>query len=149
MRICLTASSGGHLSQLLSISSVWKDYEIFWVSTGEMVRDKLQKMGRTYIVGECNRMHPIKTLGVMIKSLKIVLQEKPDVVISTGAAAGFMICIFGKIFGAKIIWLDSIANTEKLSLSGRMVRYFADLILSQWPNVAEKYSNVEYVGEVI
>jgi hypothetical protein len=58
-------------------------------------------------------------------------------------------CFWGKLFGAKVIWLDSVANTEKLSMSGRMIRYFADLVLSQWPDVAAKYPNVEYAGEVI
>jgi len=114
-----------------------------------MVRDKLQATGPTYIVGECNRMHPIKAFEVMCKCFRIVLREKPDVVLSTGAAVGFLLCFWAKLFGAKVIWLDSIANTEKLSMSGRMVRPFADLILSQWPEVAALYPNVEYVGAVI
>ncbi len=69
--------------------------------------------------------------------------------LSTGAALGFLVCFWGKLFGAKIIWLDSIANTRKLSMSGRMIRPFADLVLSQWADVADKYPNVEYVGEAI
>jgi len=149
MKICLAASAGGHLSQLLSLGPVWEGAEVVCVSTGQVVRDKLEAMGRTYTVGECNREHPFKALAIMYKCLKIVLREKPDVVLSTGAAPGFILCFWGKLFGAKIIWLDSIANTIKLSMSGRMVRVFSDLILSQWPDVAEKYPNVEYVGEVI
>lgn len=149
VKVCLVASAGGHLSQLLSVAQVWQGYEVICVSTGEMVREKLQTIGKAYIVGECNREHPIKTFGVMWKCLRIILQKKPDVVLSTGAAPGFLMCFWGKLFGAKVIWLDSIANTEKLSMSGRMVRYFADLVLSQWPDVAAKYPNVEYVGEVI
>ncbi len=149
LRICLAASAGGHLSQLLSIAQAWQGYEVICVSTGEMVREKLQTMGNAYIVGECNREHPIKTLCVFFKCLKVILQEKPGVVLSAGAAPGFLMCFWGKLFGAKVIWLDSIANTEKLSMSGRMIRYFADLVLSQWLDVAAKYPNVEYVGEVI
>ncbi len=148
-KIALVASAGGHLSQLLSIAQVWQGYEVVCVSTGEMVREKLQTIGSSYIVGECNREHPIKTLCVFFRCLKIILQEKPDVVLSTGAAPGFLMCFWGKLFGAKVIWLDSVANTEKLSMSGRMIRYFADLVLSQWPDVAAKYPNVEYAGEVI
>jgi len=48
-----------------------------------------------------------------------------------------------------VIWVDSIANAEKLSMSGRMIRPFADVILSQWPDVAAKYPKVEYAGELI
>jgi hypothetical protein len=60
-----------------------------------------------------------------------------------------MVCFLGKLIGAKVIWLDSITNVNKLSLSGRMVRHIADLFLVQWPGLVEKYSNVEYAGAVI
>lgn len=149
LKLCLAASAGGHLSQLLSLESVWKGHQVVCVSTGLMVQEKLQAIGKTYIVGECNREHPIKTFGVMLKCLKIVWKERPSVILSTGAAAGFLMCFWGKLFGAKVIWVDSIANAEKLSMSGRMIRPFADLILSQWPDVAAKYPKVEYAGEVI
>jgi len=149
MKICLAASAGGHLSQLLSLGPVWEGVEVVCVSTGEVVREKLETIGKAYIVGECNREHPFKTIGVMWKCLRIVLREKPNVVLSTGAAPGFLVCFWGKLCGAKIIWLDSIANTESLSMSGRLIRPFADLILSQWRDVAAKYPNVEYVGEAI
>lgn len=148
-RICLVASAGGHLSQLMLLEPAWNAYQAVCVSTGQMVQDRLQTIGKTYIVGECNREHPLKTLGVLMKCLKIIFVERPDVVISTGAAAGFLMCFWGKLFGAKIIWVDSIANARKLSMSGRMIRPFADLILSQWPDVAAQYPNVQYVGELI
>ncbi|HML74979.1 MAG TPA: hypothetical protein PKB02_10850 [Anaerohalosphaeraceae bacterium] len=149
IKICLVASAGGHLSQLLSLCSVWAGYELICVSTGHMVKEKLDTIGKPYIVGECNREHPIQTVGVMYKCLRIMLKERPDVVFSTGAAAGFLMCFWSKLFGSKVIWLDSIANAHKLSMSGRMIRPFADLILSQWPDVAAKYPNVEYAGEVL
>ena len=137
------------MSQLLLLRPVWERQNVACVSTGQVVREKLEAMGRTYIVSECNRKHPLKAFGVMWKCLRIVLREKPDVVLSTGAAPGFLVCFWGKLFGARIIWVDSIANTERLSMSGRMVRVFSDLILSQWSDVAVKYPNVEYAGEVI
>jgi len=70
-------------------------------------------------------------------------------VISTGAAAGCMVCFLSKMLGARIVWIDSITNVYRLSLSGRLVRYIADLFLVQWPELAEKYRKVEYVGAVI
>lgn len=101
------------------------------------------------MVGECNRRHPFRLLGVFIRCLVIVLRERPDIVISTGAAPGCLMCFLGKLSGAKVVWLDSITNVEQLSLSGRLIRPFADLFLVQWPDLARRYSNVEYVGAVI
>ena len=149
IKICLAASSGGHLSQLLKLSESWKSHETFCVTTTDVVERKIQEFGEVYVVGECNRNHPIRVVKVLLQCIRIVLRERPDVLISTGAAPGCMVCFLGKITGAKVIWIDSITNVERISLSGRMVRYISDLFLVQWPELAKQYSNVEYVGEVI
>ena len=60
-----------------------------------------------------------------------------------------LVCIVAKMLGARIVWVDSIANVERLSMSGAMVRYFADLFVTQWPELTKKYKNVEYVGTLI
>jgi len=149
LRICLAASAGGHISQLLRLAESWNGYQTFCVTTTEVVRDKLSKFGRVYVVGECNRQYPLRVVKVLLRCIKILFRERPEVVISTGAAAGCMLCLLGKMLGAKVIWIDSITNVERISLSGRMVRYVADMFLVQWPELAQKNENVEYVGEVV
>lgn len=148
-KICLAVSAGGHLNQLLKVAESWKEHETFCITTTDVVREKLRKYGRVYVVGECNREHPLKTIVVLLRCAKAVFRERPQVVISTGAAPGCLACFLGKLLGAKIIWMDSITNVERISLSGRMVRYIADLFLVQWPELAGKYKNVEYVGAVV
>ena len=149
LRICLAASAGGHISQLLKLAASWNGYETFCVTTTEVVRDKLSKLGEVYVVGECNRQHPIRVITVLLRCLRIVFRERPDVVISTGAAAGCMLCFLGKMLGAKVVWIDSITNVERISLSGRMVRCIADLFLVQWPELAGRYKKIEFVGTVV
>lgn len=149
MRICLAVSAGGHLSQLLKLAETWKDYETFCVTTTSVVQEKLQKYGKVYVVGECNRHRPLRVIKVLLRCIRIVLRERPNVVISTGAAVGCVACFLAKLIGAKVVWIDSITNVERISLSGRMVRYIADLFLVQWPELVKQYRNVEYVGEVI
>jgi UDP-N-acetylglucosamine:LPS N-acetylglucosamine transferase len=146
----LAASAGGHLSQLLKVASGWQEYETFFVTTKNEVEEELQKKyGKVYVVGECNRQHPLKVLLVFARCARLIFKERPAVVISTGAAAGCIVCFLAKLFGAKIIWIDSITNVERISLSGRMVRYIADLFLVQWPELTTKYKNVEYLGAII
>jgi UDP-N-acetylglucosamine:LPS N-acetylglucosamine transferase len=149
LKICLAASAGGHISQLLKLAESWNGYETFCVTTTEVVRDNLGKSGEVYVVGECNRQHLIRVIAVFLRCIRIVYKERPDVVISTGAAAGCIVCFLGKLFGAKVVWIDSITNVERISLSGRMVRYIADLFLVQWMELAHKYKNTEFVGAVI
>jgi len=149
LRICLAASAGGHMLQLLRVKERITCTNCFFLTSAIVIQEKLRQSGNVYIVGECNYQHPWKVVKVFIRCLTIVLKEKPDIVISTGAAPGCIMCFLGKLFKAKVIWLDSITNVEKLSLSGRMVRSIADLFLVQWPDLTKKYKNVEFAGAVI
>lgn len=149
MRICVGASAGGHLTQLMKLSESWQQYSVLYVSTLPLAVDILKKSGPVYITGECNRQHPFRMLVVFIRCIKLVLKERPDVVLTTGSLPLAIVCLLAKLFGAKIIWIDSITNVEQLSMSGRMVRPFADLCLAQWPQLQQKYKNVQYVGAIV
>ncbi len=149
LKICLAASSGGHLSQLLKLADSWSRHNAVYIATTEVVRDKLSALGRVYIVGECNREHPWRVIKVLLQCIRIVFRERPHMVISTGAALGCITCLLSKLIGAKVVWIDSITNVERLSLSGRIVRHVVDLLLVQWPGLAAKYENAEYMGAVI
>lgn len=149
LKICLVASAGGHTIQLLKLAENWNGHETFCITTTEVVKVKLQRYGKVYTVGECNREHPLRVIRVATKCISVIIRERPDVVISTGAAVGCITCFWGWLLGAKVVWLDSITNVDRISLSGRMVRYIADVFLVQWPELAKKYSNVEYLGAVI
>lgn len=149
MKICLAASAGGHLTELLKLADSWQQYEVFYVSTANIVAKKLNRYGPTHVVGECNREHLLQVFLVLFRCVRVIIHERPNVIISTGAAVGCIMCFLGKLLGAKVVWIDSIANVGWISLSGRMVRHIADLFLVQWPEVAEQYSNVEYSGTAI
>lgn len=149
LKVCLTASAGGHLVQLLRLRECWQAHEAVYVSTVDIARERLGQLGKVYIVGECNRQHPFRTLAVLWRCFKIIVSERPDVVISTGAAAGFLTCFWGKLFGSKIVWIDSIANVKRLSLSGRMIRPFSDLFLTQWEELKDVNKKIDYAGSVI
>jgi UDP-N-acetylglucosamine:LPS N-acetylglucosamine transferase len=152
LKICVGASAGGHMNQLLRLldaSGSWPQSPSIYITTLETLAEKLAQRGQVYIIGECNRHHPLKALGVLARSLKVVIKERPDVVITTGSLPLAMVCLFAKLSGARIVWIDSIANIERLSMSGRMVRYFVDLFLTQWVELAHKYKNVEYVGALV
>ncbi len=150
LKVMAAGSAGGHLMQLLKMKEAWDGYECVYVSTLDVVREKLCKMcGRVYITGECNREHPFRLMGVFFRTFWIVLKERPDVVVSTGAAPGLLICFWGKLFGGKVVWVDSIANSERFSMSGRIVRKFADVFVTQWKELADERQGVVYKGELI
>ena len=137
------------MTQLLRLAEGWKGHNAFGVTTSNVVTERLKNYGRVYVVGECNRKHPLRVTKVFLYCIRIILRERPNVVISTGAAVGCITCFLAKLIGAKIVWIESITNVERLSLSGRMVRYIADLFLVQWSHLADWYKSAVYVGAVI
>jgi len=149
LKICLAASAGGHFTQLRKVARGWAGHSTFWITTADVVEGVLAGMGRVYVVGECNREHLLRVLGVLARCIGILVRERPDVVISTGAAPGCLACFLGRLLGAKVVWLDSITNVDRLSLSGRLIRPFADLFLVQWPDLAQRYRWAECVGAVM
>ena len=86
---------------------------------------------------------------MFFQCLWILLKERPDVVISTGAAVGCILCLLAKLAGKKIVWIDTVSHVEHLTLSGRIIRPLADLFLVQWPALAKRYPKTKYVGAVI
>jgi UDP-N-acetylglucosamine:LPS N-acetylglucosamine transferase len=152
LKICAGASAGGHMNQLLLLleqSHQWPVRPTFYVTTMPELSKMLEKYGRTYVIGECNRHRPLDTLKVIKHAFRIIMKEKPNLIITTGSMPIAMLCLVGKLFGAKVIWIDSVANSERFSLSGRLMIYFSDLFLTQWPMLSEKSSKAEYAGEII
>ena len=151
LRICIIASSGGHLTQLLSIKESWRDYSAYYVSTSRSGAKKtLERYGQCYIITDSGRNAVFKLFYTAFQCFKILLKEKTDVIISGGSAPGCLMSIIGKMFFRKqVIWFDSIANTKRMSLSGRIARPFSDICICQWEEVARKYKDVNYLGTVI
>jgi len=106
-----------------------------------------------YVVTDANRWQKIRLVKQLFEILFLMVKLRPDVVISTGAAPGFFALKFGKLIGARTIWVDSIANAEVLSLSGQKAGAAADLWLTQWAHLgsAEGQSKEKpgYEGSVI
>jgi UDP-N-acetylglucosamine:LPS N-acetylglucosamine transferase len=152
LKICAGASAGGHLNQLLALldhSDNWPGKPDFYVTTLKVVANRLKERGSVYIIGEANRHHPLLGIMVFLRGLKIAFRERPDIVITTGSMPLAFFCLSSKLFGARIVWIDSIANIERLSVSGRFVRKFADVCLTQWPYLASPDGSVQYVGEIL
>jgi len=90
------------------------------------------------VVPDSNYSQKLRFILTAISLLWVLVRERPDVVISTGAAPGYFGLWLGKLVGAQTIWIDSVANAEKLSLAGRKAGSAADLWLTQWPHLAKE-----------
>lgn len=147
-RVLLVASGGGHWVQLLRLREAWAGQDIAYVTVQEAYRSQVGD-ARFYAVVDATRWDRLRLLKMMMQVSWIVLRERPDVVVTTGAAPGVVALRVGKWLGAKTVWVDSIANVEAMSMSGLRVREFADLWLTQWPHLAQGEGAPQYLGAVL
>lgn len=146
-RIVAIASGGGHWVQLLRLRPALAGHQVTYVTVSSAYRSDIGSEP-FHVVPDATRWNKLRLVAQMIAVLLILLRRRPNVVISTGAAPGYFGMVFGKLLGARTIWLDSIANVEHLSLSGKKVKRFADLRLTQWPHLAGEYGPA-YAGAVL
>jgi UDP-N-acetylglucosamine:LPS N-acetylglucosamine transferase len=97
---------------------------------------------------EANRWQKARLLRQAWQLVSILRRVRPDAIVTTGAAPGYLAIRLGRLFGARGCWIDSIANPEELSLSGQRVGPHADLWLTQWPELARP-DGPQYRGSVL
>lgn len=146
-KLLAVASSGGHWTQLLRVLPALEDYEIAFATVLKSYRSQVPNH-RFYPVTDATSWDKLKLIVLAVRMAWIVAKERPAVVISTGAAPGYFAVFFGRLIGAKTIWIDSITNIERLSLSGSLAGKHADLWLTQWPHLA-KAEGPRYGGSVL
>jgi UDP-N-acetylglucosamine:LPS N-acetylglucosamine transferase len=146
-KILAVASGGGHWVQLLRLRPAFVGCRVTYVTVQPSYAEQVSGE-RFHAVCDATRWDRLKLIRMALQILWILVKERPDMVISTGAAPGVVALRLGKWVGARTVWLDSIANVEALSMSGRKAKKFADLTLSQWPDVA-KQEGCEFKGAVL
>jgi len=145
--VLAVASGGGHWVQLRRVVPAFEGCEVVYVTVNEVYRADVPGQ-RVHLVNDATRWSPWGSFVLALRVLWIVLRERPALVFTTGAAPGCFAVIFGRLLGARTIWLDSIANIERMSKSGELARRYAQLWLTQWPHLARE-GGPEYAGAVL
>jgi UDP-N-acetylglucosamine:LPS N-acetylglucosamine transferase len=146
MKVLAIASVGGHWVELQRLMPAFSGMDLVFISTRASLASTVSG-NKFYSIPDANRWNKFKLLIVLFDVFRIIYNEKPDVIISTGAAPGLMGLAVGKVLRIRTIWVDTIASASKLSLSGRIAKKFADRIYTQWPNLAAE--NIIYAGNVL
>ncbi|QJE97062.1 UDP-N-acetylglucosamine--LPS N-acetylglucosamine transferase [Luteolibacter luteus] len=136
-KVLALASGGGHWVQLLRLRPAFEGCDVVFATAKEGYRSDVGEAQFRVIV-DANRSNKIGLLKSLWSVFMLLRRERPDVVVSTGAAPGFFALRIGKLMGMRTVWVDSIANAEELSMSGAQAGGCADLWLTQWPHLARK-----------
>lgn len=145
--VLLICSGGGHWVQMSKLLPAFDGQKVT-IATVDISIGSQYPTHAFAQVPNFNRSEPLKIIKGFCQIFAIVYRSKARYVISTGAAPGLLGLVAGKLMGKKTLWIDSIANPKKLSLSGRIAVYFVDELLTQWPTLSQN-SRAQYKGRIV
>lgn len=151
-KVLFIASTGGHLSELLQLKSMFNNYDYHIITektkSNMSLKDKYPNKVNYLVYGTKSNMltYPFKLLYNCFKSLFLYIKIRPKVIIATGAHTTGPMCCIGKIFGSKIVYIETFANSKSKSATGRIVYLFADLFIVQWESMLKLYPKAKYNG---
>lgn len=148
MKICLVGSSGGHLTHLYMLKPFWENKERFWVTFDkEDARSLLkdEKVYGCYFPTNRNIKNLIRNMGV---AWKVLGREKPDLLISSGAAVAVPFFYLGKLMGKKLIYIEVYDRIDKPTLTGRLVYPIVDCFIVQWEEQKKVYKKAVNLGGI-
>ena len=148
IKILFPTSSGGHLAQLMQMRSFWGRHDRCWVTF-----DK--EDANSQLKGECvyhcsyptNRNIP-NLLRNTLQAVKVMRAERPDLVVSTGAAVAVPYFWLARFFGARCIYVEVFDRVDAPTLTGKLVRPVADAMVVQWPEMKRVYEGAVDLGSV-
>ncbi len=146
-KVLAVSSRGGHWIQLLRLRPAFQGLDVVFVTTDPEYQSMVD--GAPFlVVQEATRHQKFRMLKMLAQLCWICWRVRPTAIVTTGAAPGYFAIRLGKLFGAKTLWVDSIANAEELSLSGQLALNHADTLLTQWSHLASP-GGAQYQGAVI
>lgn len=153
-KVLFISSTGGHLSELLQLKPMFEKYDYHLITEKTKSNENLKKEYKNKIdyllYGTKDKIliYPLKLLINCFKSLYLYFKIRPNYIVTTGAHTAGPMCCIGKIFGSKIIFIESFANSSTKTITGRLIYYFADLFIVQWESMLKLYPKAVYRGGI-
>lgn len=151
-KVLFISSTGGHLSELMRLSPMFLKYNYFIIT--EKTKSNLglkeiypKKVG--YLVYGTKRRfltYPFKLLYNSFKSLFYFIKFRPDVVVTTGTHTAGPMCCIAKLFRKKVVYIETLANSNTKTATGRLLYHIADLFIVQWEDMLKLYPKAKYGG---
>ncbi len=148
-KVGLVCSSGGHFFELYSLRALWEKWDRFWVTFSATDTCYHLQGERVYWAFSPTNRSIKNFVRNLILAIKILLKERPMVIISTGAGVAVPFLYVGRIMGAKTVFIESMTRIGELSLSGKLVYPFVHHFFVQWPKAVKKYAKAKFLGQVI
>lgn len=152
MKVLFISSTGGHLTEMLQLKELFNKYDYYIITektkSTMYLKDKYKKKVNYLVYGTKDHFfsYIFKFIYNIIKSIYLYFKIHPDYIITTGTHTAGPICYLGKIFGSKIIYIETFANMSTKTITGKLIYPIADLFVVQWESMLELYPNAKYGG---
>ncbi|KKS84494.1 MAG: Oligosaccharide biosynthesis protein Alg14 like protein [Candidatus Gottesmanbacteria bacterium GW2011_GWA1_43_11] len=148
-KICLVSSGGGHLFQLYMLRNWWSKYDRFWVTFDRTeVRSMLAKEKKYYAFFPESR-NIINAFRNSFLAIKILMKERPSLLISCGAGIAPPFFFIGKLLGIRLIFIEPYDFVKFPSLSAKLVEPVVDVLLVQHKMQLKHFKHAQFHGSLL
>jgi beta-1,4-N-acetylglucosaminyltransferase len=149
MKVLVVCSQGGHLTEMMELLSAFEGHQIAFASYTSSRLPELEALAPTYH-RSFRGVDPISAFLYFVFAFKVLLKEKPDVIVSNGAEIAIPFFYLGKLYGSRLIYVEVTSSVDKPTKTGRIVYPICDRFLVQWPELAAKVGKkARYEGTII
>lgn len=151
MKIMYVGSSGGHLLELLRLREILQEFQssTVWVTFKKPDAEFRLQGEHVYWCHHPTTRNFRNFLRNSFQACRLLIKEKPDVIVSTGAAVAVSYAWIGRSLGAKIVFVEATNRAKSPSLTGKLVYPVAHLFCVQWPKLRDAYPKAQHIGPLI
>jgi beta-1,4-N-acetylglucosaminyltransferase len=144
-KIALVASIGGHIAELLALREAYSEFDHFYVFN-EPTHGPAFEGAPAYAVTHSER--DLRVLTNAVEFWRIFRRERPTAMLSTGAGQAVGAAVAAKVLGMRVVFVDSVAAVDGLSLTGSLMLALTDAFFVQWPHLAHPGDGIYYRGSI-
>lgn len=149
MRICMVATHGGHLTELLEMKDAFAGHQLIIATSPSSRDDEFRTIGNAHFTPHIG-MRVFRMLRAFMWALWVLSKERPHLIVSTGAEILIPFLLFAKVFRVRVIYVESLARVTTLSRTGKVAYRITDLFLVQSEELAQRYGpKAQYWGSII
>lgn len=148
IKVCLVGSSGGHLTHLYMLKEFWKNKKRFWVTFDKKDAQSVLKDEKKYYCYYPTNRNIFNLIRNTFLAIKVLKKERPDLIISSGAAVAVPFFYIGKLMGAKTVYIEVFDRIDKSTLTGKLVYPVVDKFIVQWEEMKKVYPKSINLGSI-
>lgn len=143
-KIMYVSGPGGHFTEIERLFEIFPEHEKFIVTCKRQDTEAYETNLRKYFITAPYR-NILRLIINFFQSMLIIIRERPQFVITTGAGIGLFCCYLAKLFGAKITHIECSAQVSSPSMFGRLISPIVSKRFVQWESMLQFYPNAKLI----